>query len=83
MKRIACFRLEKLLIAGAILFSAALPQTLSGQGLRFNGLERQIDELTSYTVFDRKRPGFNGELRIKFKLQTYMDAESGQKELES
>ena len=77
MKRIACFRLEKLLIAGAILFSAALPQTLSGQGLRFNGLERQIDERTSYRVFDRKRPAFNGDLSIKFKLQTYMDAEAG------
>lgn len=77
MKRIACFRLEKLLIAGVILFSAALPQTLSGQGLRFNGLERQIDERTSYRVFDRKRPAFNGDLSIKFKLQTYMDAEAG------
>lgn len=48
-----------------------------GQGLKFKGLEEAIDNRTSYSVFDSRTPSFEKELDIKFRFQSYRDAERG------
>ena len=67
----------RLLSAVTMLLSFFLPDIAEAQGLRFKGLETAIDERTSFTVFDNRTPTFENEFGIRFRFQSYRDAERG------
>lgn len=54
-----------------------IPWTGTAQGLRFNGLEKPIDERTSYNVFSSKSPEFSGYFDIGFDLSLYPESALG------
>lgn len=47
------------------------------QGLKFSGMEKTIEERTSLSVFDSKKPTFYGRLDISFDLITYPSSKFG------
>lgn len=49
----------------------------AAQGLRFSGLEKPIDERTSYRVFSGRVPGFRDSLDISFDMKTYPESRIG------
>lgn len=71
------FFTKRRLLMAFLMFLTVSVLRISGQGLRFHGLETPIAERTSYNVFGQRIPTFNETVNIRFKLQTYMDAERG------
>lgn len=63
------------LILAIGLIVACLPA--AAQGLRFSGLEKPIDERTSYRVFSDRVPGFRDSLDISFEMKTYPESRIG------
>ena len=67
----------RILFAVTTLLFSLFPDISEAQGLRFKGLETAIDERTSFTVFDNRTPAFENEFDIRFRFQSYRDAERG------
>ena len=67
----------RILFAVTMLLFSLFPDISEAQGLRFKGLETAIDERTSFTVFDNRTPAFENEFDIRFRFQSYRDAERG------
>lgn len=63
------------LILAIGLIVACLPA--AAQGLRFSGLEKPIDERTSYRVFSGRVPVFRDSLDISFDMKTYPESRIG------
>ncbi len=61
----------------SLLLGMSLLVPASAQGLRFYGLERQIDERTSLSLFSRRRVVFHDRLDVSFDLQTYSASRYG------
>lgn len=67
----------RILFAVTMLLFSLIPDIAEAQGLRFKGLEEAIDNRTSFSVFDSRTPSFEKELDIRFRFQSYRDAERG------
>lgn len=60
-----------------ILFMTCLPALSSAQGLKFVGMERPIEERTSYEVFVSQSPSFSNVYSISFEMLIYPESEFG------
>ena len=65
---------RRLILAAGCIVS---PIVAAAQGLRFAGLERPIDERTSYNVFSGSVPSFRDSLDISFDMKTYPESRIG------
>ena len=69
------FKIRHLLIA--LIFGSTISHSALGQGLAFNGLDKRINERTTYSVFGNREQRFSDCLSIHFEFMLYPQCKFG------